>query len=183
MKKLILLFLLSMSLALPSMAQEVYERWDHQIGGDLGAIFPNGDYDALYNTGYSASFTYYYRPALKLFLSASVGYHNFPTAESSDWAISAVPILVGVRYNFKLTGVQPYIGAEFGGYIFSTEYQGKAYGDAETHAGLVPKAGLRIPITDAMDFDLNLRYNKIFDTDPDFSYMGLELGLFWWIRD
>ncbi|PSQ86135.1 MAG: hypothetical protein BRD43_07705 [Bacteroidetes bacterium QS_4_64_154] len=73
------------------------------------------------------------------------------------------------KYNFSLTGIQPYIGADGGPFVLSN-------GDSETKFGIAPRLGLRIPIARGIDIDLTLKYSVVFNDSDNVTYVGTNGG-------
>jgi opacity protein-like surface antigen len=155
--------------------------WNHQICVDAGAQIPDDD-DGL-ETGYGLAFTYYYRLSNSFFFSASLGYQSFGFEDIqgydlSDLSLTIMPVTLGIRYNFTTSGLQPYIGAEAG--FFLVDISGRdADVDSETEFGIIPKVGIRYPLSPGLDLDVNLKYNVIMpeDSDENMTYVGINIGV------
>jgi hypothetical protein len=149
------------------------QPWKKQIALDIGPQFPGGDGGANLETAIGISGTFYYQLLTRnTFISASVGSHAFGTGVSGS-TVNVMPLLLGFKYNFTLTGFQPYVGAEFGAYLVGNSVNS----NSETEFGFMPKAGFRYPIAAGFDFDASLKYNAIFTADPSFSFLGVNGGI------
>jgi hypothetical protein len=181
-------------------------RWAHQIGIEIGPQYafdaalttPNGH---KMNTsgiglGIGGALNYYYQFEPRLFLSVSgaVGYftqgsirREIPTLGTSPIVSTLTfspqtPMLnlaltAGVRYNFTLTGLQPYIGLEVGTYTIG--YATGPFPTVETAPNLAatPKAGLRYMIQPGLDFDASAKLMYLFSGYAPFSYTSINVGI------
>ncbi|MFO8232561.1 MAG: outer membrane beta-barrel protein [Longimonas sp.] len=142
--------------------------WQHQLYFNGGPQFVTGDAADAYQTGLALEGGYYYRATNTFFVGVAGGYHQFK-GEGNVSDIDIIPLHLAAKYNFSLTGVQPYIGMEGGPYIVSN-------GESSTDFGLAPRLGVRIPLSSGFDLDLNVKYNMIFQDNDDFTYVGLNGG-------
>lgn len=157
---------LMLSLSTPAEAQT--PNWDHQVYFNAGPQFPTGTFGDSYKTGLAIDAGYYYRASSNLFVGIMGGYHQF-AASQGDGQLNLIPINAGVKYNFSLTGIQPYVGVEGGPYFLSN-------GDSETRFGVSPRIGLRVPLSSGIDLDLNLKYNVVFGDPNNATYVGANGG-------
>ena len=94
------------------------------IGGDVS--LPQGDWKDQTNTGFGGSlFTVLDIQVIKL--TADIGYISYGTkevelfTEKYEYQLSAVPVLVGVRYEFGApVGPKFYVGAKLGYHFFAS---------------------------------------------------------------
>ena len=164
---LLMAAVLAAGLALPASAQS----WKHQIAVNGGAQFPGGQFDDAYKTGSGLAATYYYRPSSRFFFGLRGGYHRFK-ARSGNQTLGIIPLHFASKYNFALTGLQPYAGLDGGFYLLRSEN-----GDGTSEFGLAPKVGLRIPIASGVDLDVNAMYEVILDDPDNQTYIGLNAGV------
>lgn len=164
---LLILAALVAGLTLPATAQS----WKHQIAVNGGAQFPAGQFDDDYKTGSGVTATYYYRPSRHFFFGLRGGYHRFKTRGNSQ-TLGIIPLHFASKYNFSLTGLQPYAGLDGGFYLLSSENE-----EGTSEFGLAPKIGLRIPIASGVDIDLNTMYEVIFNDPDNQTYIGLNAGI------
>lgn len=142
--------------------------WQHQLYFNGGPQFVTGDASDSFKTGLAIEGGYYYRASRAFFIGVAGGYHQF-TGEGGGADVDIIPVHLAAKYNFKLTGVQPYIGAEGGPYFVDAE-------ESTTDFGIAPRLGVRIPLSEGFDLDLNVKYNVIFQENDDFTYIGLNGG-------
>lgn len=142
--------------------------WQHQVYFNGGAQFITGDASDAYKTGLAIDGGYYYRASRALFIGVAGGYHQF-AGQGATPDIDIIPVHLATKYNFSLTGVQPYIGVEGGPYFVNAA-------ENTTEFGLAPRLGLRIPLSPGFDLDLNVKYNVIFQDNDEFTYVGLNGG-------
>lgn len=197
MKKLIIFFvIISISLLIP-LESSAQQPWRHQvsINGTMG--IPFGDYadaNELAN-GFGLDATYYLQmPNIRnLFFSASVGFINMPieygkgVIQGYDANLRLIPITLGARYNFKLSGLQPYAGLELGYFLEKNTVQTDVSGETESNyenAGIIPKLGIRYPLMSQLDLDANIKLNMIFrenvnnsNASNDLTYLGISVGV------
>lgn len=172
------------------------QPWRHQAAITGGMGLPVGDYaDAnKIGTGFGLDATYYIQmPKLRsLFLSASIGFMNFPINYGEDniqgWEASSqiIPLTLGARYNFRLSGWQPYAGLEAGYFLekntVETDVAGKSESSYE-NVGIIPKFGVRYPLMSQIDFDASVKFNMIFREDTqnsdnnDLNYISFNIGI------
>lgn len=142
--------------------------WQHQLYFNGGPQFVTGEQADAYKTGLAIDGGYYYRASRSFFIGVAGGYHQF-TSEGGAPDIDIIPVHLAAKYNFSLTGVQPYIGAEGGPYFINAA-------ENSTEIGIAPRLGLRIPLSRGFDLDLNVKYNVIFREKDEFTYVGLNGG-------
>ena len=142
--------------------------WQHQVYVNGGPQFVTGSASDAYKTGLAIDGGYYYRAARSFFIGVAGGYHQF-VGEGGTPDRDIIPIHLAMKYNFSLTGVQPYIGVEGGPSFIDAE-------ESTTELGLAPRLGLRIPLSPGFDLDLNVKYNVVFQDNDDFTYIGLNGG-------
>ena len=159
---LLTLFVLT---ALPAEAQP---NWRHQVYFNAGPQFVTGTMGDAYKTGLAIDGGYYYRASRTGFVGIAGGYHQFK-AKGVGGNLNVIPIHLALKYNFSITGVQPYVGGEVGPYFLSN-------GSSETKFGAVPRLGLRIPLAEGIDLDINVKYNIIFRDPENFTYVGTNGG-------
>jgi hypothetical protein len=152
--------------ALPAEAQP---NWRHQVTFNTGPQFVTGDASDAYKTGLAIDVGYYYRASNAGFVGLATGLHQFKGDAAGAADIDIIPLHAALKYNFSLTGIQPYVGGEGGLSIVSN-------GDSETKFGVVPRIGLRIPLAEGIDLDLNLKYNVVFQDSDNFTYVGTNGG-------
>lgn len=154
----------------PTQAQT--PSWKHQIVFNSGPQFVIEDFADGYKTGFAIDGGYYYRASDALFVGAYGGYHQFKGKEKTS-DLDIIPVNLAFKYNFSLTGLQPYIGAEGEPFFLNS-----ANDDSSTEIGLSPRLGLRVPLSRGIDLDLNVKYNLIFlFSDPsNFTYVGTNGG-------
>jgi len=152
----------------PTQAQT--PSWQHQIVFNTGPQFVTGDLADSYKTGLAIDAGYYYRASDALFVGGVGGYHQFKS-EGGGADLDVIPINLAVKYNFSLTGIQPYVGTEGGPFFLSP-----SSGEGSTEIGLSPRIGLRIPLSRGIDLDLNLKYNVIFSDENNLTYVGANGG-------
>ncbi|MBL7996996.1 MAG: porin family protein [Candidatus Kapabacteria bacterium] len=188
-------------------------QWSHQLGADIGIQLPMANYFEPFTVavsgipvattvttvlrpsfGFTAS--YYYRMSERFFLSASagilmwgvdslrytVGNRNFNEALQKT-TLSAIPVTIGMRYNFATTGLQPYVGFETGVTFFRLRSDSVTYTDyGKTRLALIPKVGVRYPIESGVDLDLNAKYLQTLG-DANFSNLGINIGISYTFRE
>ena len=170
MKRLLILAMMILGTSATMFAQGGNMPWKKQIALDIGPQLPSGDGSFGLGTAIGVSGTFYYQLLTRnTFVSASIGTHNFPI-ENSNESFSIIPLLIGMRYNFALTGIQPYIGAEFGAYLTSVG------STSETELGVMPKVGLRFPLSPGFDIDASIKHNIVL-SESSFSFTGINLGI------
>jgi hypothetical protein len=160
---LLVLFVLT---ALPVEAQP---DWRHQVTFNAGPQFATGTTGDAYKTGLAIDGGYYYRVRNAVFVGLATGYHQFKGDGPGVGDLNVIPFHGALKYNFSLTGIQPYVGGEVGPYFLSN-------GDSETKFGVAPRLGLRIPLAEGIDLDVNLKYNVIFNDPDNFTYVGANGG-------
>lgn len=167
MNRLVALFaVLFLFTALPAEAQP---SWRHQLYFNTGPQFVMGDDADNYKTGLAIDAGYYYRASQSAFIGIAGGLHQFAGNASGVADQDIIPINLAFKYNFTLSGIQPYLGAEAGPYFVSN-------GDSETKFGFTPRLGLRVPLAEGIDLDLNVKYNVLLEDPDNFAYVGANGG-------
>ncbi len=183
MKKFTLIALLIILSSSFAFAQKG-SAWENQVGFELGYQSPSGRVADILNLsgGYGLAGTYYRQLESKnLFLSASIAFISQGTeisyygSNAKKDNFSVTYLSAGMRYNFDLTDIQPYVGAELSYNIFSlpddisTEY--------DNSLGIIFKAGARYPLSPSMDLDANLKLHKML-SDTKWGNFGINVGIF-----
>lgn len=168
--------------ALPAAAQDDNQPWKKQINLDAGLLFPGGDQASTLdlNNGWGAAITFYYQLLSRhTFVSISAAYNQFPYGANTAYAETVIPVLLGARYNFSLTGFQPYLGFEFGVYLRTYDSYGGSptIEESDVDFGVMPKVGFRFPIAGGLDFDGSLKWHNIIDDVGGLSWIGLNAGI------
>lgn len=175
-KLLVLIFVLSISFSFAQKSVSSDTPWRHQIAIDGGVGIPVGEYADLLEleTGFAFSGTYYLQTGFSrnLFLSASFGYQTYAVGYGDqilyEGDLNITNVSIGARYNFTLSGFQPYAGFEVGNYWYTVTNETEFGGDLDyDNLGIMPKVGLRYPIVKQLDFDANIKYHWIFQSDND----------------
>ncbi len=180
-------------------------RWTHQIGIEVG---PQYTFDATatasdgqrltlrdVGVGIGGAVNYYYKFDRALFLSVSGavgvisnGYFRRQNADGSFPILNSFyfkdnPLLNfaftgGLRYNFAVTGLQPYVGMEVGTYfIAGGNIRPEGSQTASVNLAVTPKAGIRYPLQPGLDFDASLKLIALVAGYVPFSYASLNVGV------
>jgi hypothetical protein len=144
--------------------------WKHQVVFNSGPQFATGDVGENLKTGLAIDVGYYYRAADAFFVGVFGGYHQF-AGEGNTLDADIIPLNLAFKYNFSLTGIQPYVGAEGGAFVVS-----RGSDNSETNLGIAPRLGVRVPLSEGIDLDLNVKYNVIFQDETNFTYVGANGG-------
>jgi hypothetical protein len=107
---------------------------------------------------------------------------------SQDRTINSFPIMLGAhRYFGERGSSRPYVGLSAGGFVL---IQTLRIGVAEIEEdswdwGIIPEAGVVVPMQYGAAFIANLRYHWSFTTqnlaekDTDLTYWGIQVGFVW----
>lgn len=163
----------------------------------LGANIPISDFNNVYKTGVSAEAGILYSlPIPGLDLTLTAGYDGFkykneyftdlvytnlgvPVSNfDADWNVTDIPIMLGARYKFPMTGFKPYVSGEVGIHIMnfsdrfsgsqvigsssnpaSLSWKGEVESKTETGFGFAIGAGVEIPVISKLSIDINGKYN------------------------
>lgn len=145
--------------------------WKNQVALTGGAQIPMNAFADDFSTGAGFDGTYYYRTSQHFFFGVRSGYHRFEQSTGSG-TFGVIPLHLASKYNFSLTGLQPYVGLDGGLYLLRPES-----GDNPAEPGLAPQFGFRIPIASGIDIDLNVTYEVIFQDPENTTYIGANAGL------
>lgn len=156
------------SLSLPATAQP---SWQNQIAVTGGPQLATGPFGDTWKTGSGLAVTYYSRPSSHFFFGLRGGYHRFQ-AQTGPAELNVIPLQFASKFNFTLTGLQPYVGFDGGFYLLRPNG-----GDDSSEFGIAPKFGFRLPIASGVDIDLNATYEVILDDPDERSYVGLNAGV------
>jgi hypothetical protein len=163
----VLLGVLLAGLTLPAAAQP---SWDNQLAVTGGAQFATGSFGDAWKTGTGLAVTYYSRPSSRFFFGARVGYQRFK-AQTGNSTLNVIPLHFASKYNFALTGVQPYLGVDGGLYLLRPDGP-----DNTSEFGVAPKFGLRFPLASGVDLDVNATYEVILNDPSNQTYLGVNAG-------
>jgi hypothetical protein len=152
---------------LPAAAQPA---WQNQIAVTGGPQLTTGAFGDDFKTGSGLAATYYYRPSTYFFFGLRGGFHRFQP-QGGGGRLDVLPLQFASKYNFSVTGVQPYVGLDGGLYLLRPEG-----GDGSSEFGVAPKFGLRIPIASGVDIDLNATYEVVLQDPDNTTYIGLNAG-------
>ena len=141
--------------------------WQHQLYVNAGPQFVTGSASDALGTGFGIDGGYYYRADRAFFIGLTAGFHQFSSSSGAN--LTVVPLNATAKYNFSLTGIQPYIGADGGPFVLSN-------GDSGTKFGIAPRLGLRIPVARGIDIDLTLKYSVVFNDSDNVTYVGTNGG-------
>ncbi|PSQ85650.1 MAG: hypothetical protein BRD42_08100 [Bacteroidetes bacterium QS_3_64_15] len=168
MKHLILPALLAFFLTgLSADATAQTPSWQHQLYVNAGLQFVTESPSDALGTGFGIDGGYYYRADRAFFIGFTAGLHQFSSSGEANRTV--IPLNATAKYNFSLTGIQPYIGADGGPFVSSN-------GDSGTKFGIAPQFGLRIPVARGIDIDLTLKYSVIFTDSDNLTYVGTNGG-------
>ena len=147
--------------------------WQHQLYVNAGPQFVTGPASDASDTGFGIDGGYYYRADRAFFIGLTAGFHQFSSSSGANWTV--IPLNATAKYNFSLTGIQPYIGADGGPFVLSNG-DSQTNGDSGTKFGIAPRLGLRIPVARGVDIDLTLKYSVVFDGPDNVTYAGTNGG-------
>jgi hypothetical protein len=185
-----------------AMQAQTTGRWTHQIGVEIGpqyafdseSVGPNNQklISKGIGLGVGGAVNYYYRFDSNLFLSVSgvIGYfaNGYFRRQNADGTLPDVnsfyfngetnplvnlALTAGLRYNFALSGLQPYIGLEVGTYSISRI----VVSGVPPNIAITPKAGLRYPLAPGLDFDASAKLMYQISGYVPFSYASVNVGV------
>jgi hypothetical protein len=176
-------------------------RWTHQIGIEVGPQYAFNSTNTAADgkkliaqdigVGFGTAINYYYKFDRALFLSVSGvfgyfanGYVRRTNADGSLPSLNSfyfnsfnplinLALTAGLRYNFAVTGFQPYIGLEAGTYSIG----GINVAEAAPNFALTPKVGFRYPLSTGLDFDGSAKLMYLFSGYVPFSYASVNVGV------
>jgi hypothetical protein len=189
--------LLLASMATPSLAQNWYgiATWNISVPTEDTKKFV----DETSFRGFGLEFRKEFRPATTVGIMASWEVFHTRTTEtlefgsgtvtgSQDRYINSFPIMLGLhRYLGAEGGTRPYLGINAGGFIL---IQTLRIGLAEVEDdswewGVMPEAGIVVPIDRGAAFIANARYSwaltgeNLTGNDATLSYWGIRVGFVW----
>ena len=147
--------------------------WQHQLYVNAGPQFVTGSASDALGTGFGIDGGYYYRADRAFFIGFTGGFHQFSADNGGD--LTVIPLNATAKYNFSLTGIQPYIGADGGPFVLSNG-NSETNVDSGTKFGIAPRLGLRIPVARGVDIDLTLKYSVVFGDPDNVTYVGTNGG-------
>lgn len=192
MKKVIFTSICFALLLFTTDSLQAQQPWKHQINLEVGYAAPYGDFNEAADIGGSGGIgaTYYFQflDYRQFFFSAYVGYffdypyNGFTAGGTAEFSHTLMPILLGARYNFSLTGFQPYVGFEVGVFNFTFIQEGfEKVENTEMYSGVSPKVGFRYPVVPQIDIDVNFKAPFVF-VSGNTSDSGSDLYMQWGIN-
>lgn len=159
-----------------------YGQSNFGIGLSGSVLIPvSGEFDGssaelsdVVKTGFGGTIHFRYFATDDLRLSLNVGLAGHELDDDDETVLEFVPITLSADYAFGTSSIRPYVGAEAG--VFLTRFRDALLisgrrddTDAEAYFGVAPVVGVRAPITDNLDVDLNAKYLLIFIDDNDLT--------------
>ena len=192
MKKVIFTTICFALLIFTTDSLQAQQPWKHQINLEVGYAAPYGGFNESADIGGSGGIggTYYFQflENRHIFFSAYIGYffdypyNNYSSGGLGEHKHTLMPMLLGARYNFSLTGFQPYVGLEVGVFNFVFIQEGQINREVkEMYTGVSPKVGFRLPVVPQIDLDVNLKMPFVFVSDNS-SDPGSDLYMQWGIN-
>lgn len=133
----------------------------------------NAELSDVVKTGFGGTIHFRYFATDDLRLSLNVGLAGHELEADDEAVLEFVPITLSADYAFGTSSIRPYVGAEAGVFLTRTrDFRNpitlrRDDTDAEAYFGVAPIIGVRAPITDKLDVDLNAKYLFIFVDDND----------------
>lgn len=205
MKRLLVLLMVFVCSANGAIFAQTSGRWTHQIGVEVG---PQYAFDATatasdqqklmlrdVGVGFGLALNYYYRFDRSLFLSISGavgvfgnGYFRRQNADGSFPVLNTFyfqnnPLVNyaftgGLRYNFALSGFQPYLGLEAGTYfIGGGGIRPEGSQTTPVNLAVTPKAGFRYQLQPGLDLDASVKLIALISGYVPFSYASVNIGV------
>lgn len=165
MKKKCFIFLIYALL----ISTNMYGQFKIRVQGS--AAIPTGYSEDIVSIGYGGNLNLSYAFNSSFEVSFTSGYYNFGYKENLpdySFSFSALPVLVGFRYNLIDYNFIPYIGLEGGAYFsrfnltIDYGYFGKVNVITKDNSwGISPEVGFKINLIPMLDLDVNAKYNRI----------------------
>jgi hypothetical protein len=155
----------------------------------IGVGLPMGDFGDVFKTGFGGQGTFLYSLNPEITLTGAIGYYTFTNKDYSDLTFSTVPVLVGGRYIFSKGSISPYAGAELGLHFSSVKvnipkietpfgsYGGGSESESSTNFGFSPMVGFMMPLSPALNLDVNLKYNIVSTSGAASNFLGINAGV------
>lgn len=179
--KLTAVLVIALAILLP---QESFSQKEKMtLGGDIGLAMPTGDFGDGANTGFGVNgvFSYFINP--QLIVTGNLGYWSFSAKESSSAysvTFSTIPVLGGIQYRFNTSKFQPFVSAETLMFFNSVKVSVSGYGSesrSETEFGFVPGVGAAFPVSPTMEIRAMLKYNIIFTSGSNTTFLVIGGGV------
>lgn len=181
MKKLLLVAVLLLSVAVLANTASAQGKMSVSVGGDI--LLPVGDFGTLYKMGFggSARGQYDFTPALSAGLT--VGYYTWSAKDVLAGAVkptfSGLPVRVFGKYYFMPAGkMRAYGMAELGLFFWSQKvsFLGRELSSTGSDLNACPVIGIELP-AGGITVDISARYDIIFTTGSSASNIGARVGV------
>lgn len=182
MKKILLIMALIICFSGISNAQ----RKSFHINTGAEVIFPIGDWEGLFHTGYGGSMQ------VEMGLSDQVlgvflfGYSQFgaddyidpDNGENVESEMSSIPMLVGFKY-FIAKNIGIYAQALVGGYFSTVKIDGGYYPGEYSDQQFATRFGVgyELPLGEDVKIDLSAHYAPIYEMANAFGRLGIKVRL------
>lgn len=152
------------------------------------SIVPTGELETYTEVGYGGSVNLSYYPfTTDIEFTLSSGFYHAGLKENLpgyDFDIEFLPVTAGLRYNFADVNVIPFTGAEAGYYksryilLIKSPILGNSLLETKEWAfGYAPYAGLRMNLSETLDFEIAAKYNVIITKYVGRGFINIMSGL------
>ena len=149
-----------------------------QLAATIGPQFPVGDFGKAFKTGFGFTATGRYLLADHIAIGLNLGYNSFGVKDLDGYKASLVPVTALFEYHLTFGKIKPYAGLDMGVYRFAIRVKsgGVKQTTAETDFGIAPAIGADYALTQKLALNASLKFNHVFTSDDDLSYVGLNVG-------
>ncbi len=159
-----------------------------RTGLQISALIPTGELEAQTEVGYGGVFNASYYPFTTDFeFTFSASFFRAGLKENLpdyDLDVDFIPVVVGVRYNFGDVNVIPFAGIEGGVYFskYDLLIKSRLLGNSSTTTkdqgfGYAPYIGLRMNLSEALDFEVTAKYNTVITPYVGRGYVNILSGI------
>ena len=159
------------------------EKGDMKLGINAGVALPMGDFGEAWKMGIGGSADFKYFTSEKMAFGANLGYFMFSVKEDSgekssdsDPSFSFMPVLATLDYYMGSF----YVGVGAGLYLWNSKVHVPGYGDMSSNGselGIAPSAGILLPISDKIQFNVNGKYNMVFTEGSSTTFISATGGI------
>jgi len=181
MKKLIISILFALFMVI-----RLYPQSKFSVNVAGSAAIGTGDFGELYGTGFGGTAALLYTTTPINDLTLSIGYDKW---KNNNLTFTTIPLMIGMRYYYPLSGVILYIPGYLGLHFTTKETElptaiigneivgGNIISSSDTFFGFGIGFGVLIPIAPKLNIDINSTFNFFCTSNSNSNFIGINGGV------